>query len=104
MTTKSREYLYGNSIRVAAERASEARREADQLACKAWTVRMLGYKAGWEHHGAPPVIFLDFRQAATLSKIHRFIENLLVGLDRLQLWPLLPPDEGNFGTLLDEFC
>jgi hypothetical protein len=44
MTTKSREYLYGNSIRVAAERAAEARREADQLACKAWTMRMLGYK------------------------------------------------------------
>jgi hypothetical protein len=44
MTTKSREYLYGNAIRVAAERAEEARREADQLACKAWNMRMLGYK------------------------------------------------------------
>ena len=44
MTTKSREYIYGSSIRVAAERAAEARREADQLACKAWNMRMLGYK------------------------------------------------------------
>jgi hypothetical protein len=32
MTTKSREYLFGNSIRVAAQRAAEARKEADQLA------------------------------------------------------------------------
>jgi hypothetical protein len=29
---------------MAAERAAEARREADQLACKAWSMRMLGYK------------------------------------------------------------
>jgi hypothetical protein len=42
MTTKSREYLFGSSIRVAAERAADARREADQLACKAWNMRMLG--------------------------------------------------------------
>jgi hypothetical protein len=29
---------------MAAERAAEASREADQLACKAWSMRMLGYK------------------------------------------------------------
>jgi hypothetical protein len=29
---------------MAAERAAEARREVDQLACKAWSMRMLGYK------------------------------------------------------------
>src|SRR5689334_2839766 len=44
MTTKSREYLFGSSIRAAAERAAAARREADQLACKAWNMRMLGFK------------------------------------------------------------
>jgi hypothetical protein len=44
MTTKSREYLFASSIRVAAERAAEARRETDQIACKAWNMRMLGFK------------------------------------------------------------
>lgn len=44
MTTKSREYLFGSSIRMAAGRAAEARREADQLACKAWNMRILGFK------------------------------------------------------------
>jgi hypothetical protein len=44
MTTKSREYLYGHDIRYSAERAREARKEADRLACKAWNMRMLGYK------------------------------------------------------------
>jgi hypothetical protein len=44
MTTKSREHLFGSSVRVAAERAAKARREADQLACKAWNMRMLGFK------------------------------------------------------------
>ena len=44
MTTKSREYLYGNSVRISAERADQARREADQLACKAWNMRMLAFK------------------------------------------------------------
>jgi hypothetical protein len=44
MTTKSREHLFGSSIRAAAERAAETRREPDQLACKAWNMRMLGFK------------------------------------------------------------
>jgi hypothetical protein len=44
MSTKSRSYLYGHDIRYSAERAKEARREADRLACQAWTMRMLGYK------------------------------------------------------------
>jgi hypothetical protein len=33
------------SIRASAERAEEARKEADRLACVAWNQRMLGYKA-----------------------------------------------------------
>ncbi len=44
MGTKSRETIYGASIRASAERASEARKEADRLACVAWNQRMLGYK------------------------------------------------------------
>jgi hypothetical protein len=43
MGTKSRESIYGSSIRASAERAN-ARKEADQLACVAWNQRMLGYK------------------------------------------------------------
>jgi hypothetical protein len=33
MGTKSRETIYGSSIRASAERAVEARKEADRLAC-----------------------------------------------------------------------
>lgn len=44
MSTKSREYLYGMQIQMSAERAKEARKEADKLACVAWNHRMLGYK------------------------------------------------------------
>jgi hypothetical protein len=42
--TKSRDRLYGTSVRIAAQRAAEARREADALACDAWTKRMLAFK------------------------------------------------------------
>lgn len=44
MGTKSREKIYGASIRASAERARQARLEADRLACVAWNDRMLGYK------------------------------------------------------------
>ncbi|MDA9547889.1 hypothetical protein ACM43_26280 [Bradyrhizobium sp. CCBAU 45321] len=44
MSTKSRSYLFGTQIKMAAERAREARKEADKLACVAWNSRMLGYK------------------------------------------------------------
>src|SRR3981081_2524811 len=44
MGTKSRESIYGSSIRASAERAKEARKEADRLACEAWNQRMLGYQ------------------------------------------------------------
>jgi hypothetical protein len=44
MTTKSRQSIYGASIRAAAERATEARKEADRLSCDAWNKRMLGYR------------------------------------------------------------
>jgi hypothetical protein len=44
MSTKSRESLYGSDIRISAEHAAEARKKADQMACVAWNMRMLGYK------------------------------------------------------------
>lgn len=44
MTTKSRESIYGSSIHASAERAKEARKVADRLACVAWNQRMLGYQ------------------------------------------------------------
>jgi hypothetical protein len=44
MGTKSRETIYGASVRAAAERATEARKEADWLAVEAWNKRMLGFQ------------------------------------------------------------
>jgi hypothetical protein len=46
MTTKSRQWIYGASIRASAQRAKETRKEANCLACEAWkwNMRMLGYK------------------------------------------------------------
>jgi hypothetical protein len=44
MGTKSRETIYGGSVRAAAERATEARKEADRLAVEAWNKRMLGFQ------------------------------------------------------------
>jgi hypothetical protein len=44
MGSKSRETIYGASVRAAAERAAEARRQADRLACEAWNKRMLAFK------------------------------------------------------------
>jgi hypothetical protein len=42
MGTKSPESI-GASIRAAAERAAEARKNADRLACEAWKARMLAF-------------------------------------------------------------
>lgn len=44
MGTKSRESIYGASVRAAAERAAEARKKADRLAVEAWNARMLGFQ------------------------------------------------------------
>jgi hypothetical protein len=44
MATKSRESIYGASVRASAERAAEARKEADRLACEAWNKRMLAFQ------------------------------------------------------------
>ena len=44
MGTKSRETIYGASVRAAAERATEARKQADRFAVEAWNKRMLGFQ------------------------------------------------------------
>jgi len=44
VSTKSRHSICGASIRASAQRAKEARKEADRLACVAWNQRMLGYR------------------------------------------------------------
>ena len=44
MGSKSRETIYGGSVRAAAERATEARKAADLLAVEAWNKRMLGFQ------------------------------------------------------------
>src|SRR5260221_10665879 len=44
MGTKSRETIYGGSVRASAERAAEARKVADRLACEAWNKRMLAFQ------------------------------------------------------------
>ena len=44
MGTKSRETIYGASVRAAEDRATEARKEADRLAVEAWNKRMLGFQ------------------------------------------------------------
>jgi len=42
MGTKSRETVYGASVRAA--RAAEARKQADRLTCEAWNKRMPAFK------------------------------------------------------------
>jgi hypothetical protein len=44
MGTKSRETIYGASVRGSAEHAAEVRKEADKLACEAWNKRMLAFQ------------------------------------------------------------
>ena len=44
MGTKSRESIYGASVRAASERATQARKDADRLAVEAWNKRMLGFQ------------------------------------------------------------
>jgi hypothetical protein len=44
MGTKSRESISGASVRASTERAAEARRQADKLACEAWNKRMLAFQ------------------------------------------------------------
>ena len=40
-TTSLDRQFYGSSVRAAAEKAAQMRKEADRLACEAWKKRML---------------------------------------------------------------
>ena len=75
MTTKSRQSIYGASVRAAAERAKEARKEADRLACDAWNKRMLGYRGP-----APPSPALG----DALNAGHLYLEVRCLGCDTHQ--------------------
>ncbi len=44
MGTKSRESIYGATVRLSAERAAQARREAAPLDCVAWNQLMLAFQ------------------------------------------------------------
>jgi hypothetical protein len=44
MGTKSRETIYGASVRASAERPVEARKQVDRLAVEVWNKRMLGFQ------------------------------------------------------------
>jgi hypothetical protein len=54
---------YGHSIRYSDEKAKLARKEADKLACEAWTMRMLAYK------GPAPSTPGDHRMRATAIEV-----------------------------------
>jgi hypothetical protein len=72
MGTKSRDSLYGTSVRISAERAKEARRDADRLACKAWNDRMLGFRGP----AAPSPLLGD-----ALNAGYRYLEVRCTGCD-----------------------
>jgi hypothetical protein len=68
MSTKSRERIYGTTIRMSAEHAKEARKDADRLACEAWNYRMLGYKEPAQP--SPTVTLDDVVQRPKATPIH----------------------------------
>jgi hypothetical protein len=75
MGSKSRESIYGASIRAAVERATEARKEADRLALEAWNKRMLGFRGS-----APPSPTLG----DALNAGYRYLEVRCLGCDTHQ--------------------
>jgi hypothetical protein len=75
MGTKSREHLFGATIRVLAERARNARTDADGLACQAWNARMLGFQGPAQ----PSPTLGD-----TLNAGYRYLEVKCLGCDTHQ--------------------
>lgn len=75
MGTKSREIIYGPTIRAAAEKARETRLAADRAACVAWNYRMLGYKGPAQ----PSPMLGD-----ALNAGYRFLEVRCLGCDTNQ--------------------
>jgi hypothetical protein len=64
MGTKSRESIYGSSIRASAERAADARKKADKLACEAWNQRMLGYRGPAQPSPTPSTLDFSISKSA----------------------------------------
>ena len=93
MGTKSRESIYGASIRAAAERAKEARKEADRLVCKAWNKRMLGFQGPAQ---PSPVL------GEALNAGYRYLEVRCLGCDTHQTVALEIVRRPN-GTPVHEF-
>ena len=75
MGSKSHETVYGESIRAVAERATEARREADRLAVEAWNKRMLGFQGSAQ----PSPMLGD-----ALNAGYRYLEVRCLGCDTHQ--------------------
>ena len=75
MGTKSRETLYGSSVRASAALAKEARKKADKLACVARNERMLGFNGP-----AQPSPTL----ADALNAGYRYLEVRCLGCNRNQ--------------------
>ena len=75
MGTKSRESIYGSSIRHSAERAGKARKDADRLACVAWNQRMVSkdqhsHRCHWEMLSMPDISILR-SAASAVTRIKR---------------------------------
>ena len=70
MTTKSRESIYGASVRAAAENAARARKTADRLACEAWNKRMLGFQGPAQSSPA----LVDAINSGLLNRDSPFVE------------------------------
>jgi hypothetical protein len=67
-----------SSIRSAAERAAEARKTADRLACEAWNKRMLGFQGPAQ---PPPAL-------GALNAGHLYLEVKCLGCNTHQTVPL----------------
>ena len=79
MGTKSRETLYGATVRHKAEVAKAARLKADRLACEAWNMRMLAFQGP-----AQPSPTLG----EALNASYRYLEVRCLGCDTNQTVPL----------------
>jgi hypothetical protein len=91
MGTKSRETIYGSSVRAAAARATEARKEADRVAVEAWNKRMLGFQGPAQ----PSPALGDALNAGYL-----YLEVKCLGLQHASncAAEYRPPTEGNAGS------
>jgi hypothetical protein len=88
MGTKSRETVYGASVRAAAE-AAEVRKQADRLTCEAWNKRVLAFigpaqpsptlgdalNAGLPRCPLPRLQQSDRERLARLSKLLAYLSN-----------------------------